>query len=215
MRHDGQVTNHLHELGSGARQAVAAAESEAIAMSYDRVGTEHLLLGLLCGESGGAATVLCEAGATLSAARRKVREALPPAPAGEFAPPLPRTARADRALGRAVRFSHHHRAEEVSSEHLLWGVLDVEGTAGQVLRGLGVDVDRLRTALETRESASTAAPDEPVVAVQSPLLCPSCRADLNGNLAYRAVEAAGAHGPRGAVVFSCSACGHVLGAASA
>jgi hypothetical protein len=47
-------------------------------MGYDRVGTEHLLLGLLRGEPDGAATVLAEAGATLSAARHKVREAVPP-----------------------------------------------------------------------------------------------------------------------------------------
>jgi ATP-dependent Clp protease ATP-binding subunit ClpA len=182
-----------------------------------------LLLGLLCTETDGAAMTLWDAGATLSAARHKVREALPPAPAGKFSPPLPSTPRADRAIGRAVRLSHQHRAGAVSSEHLLWGVLDVEGTAGQVLRSLGVDVDRLRTALEMRESASTAAADadEPVPAAGAPLTCPSCGADLNGNLAYRTVEAVattaatGEHGPRPAIAFTCNACGHVLGVTSA
>ena len=44
-------------------------------MGYDRVGTEHLLLGILADEAGGAAGLLREAGATLSATRHKVREA--------------------------------------------------------------------------------------------------------------------------------------------
>jgi ATP-dependent Clp protease ATP-binding subunit ClpA len=209
------VTKYLEELGPDARRAVAAAESEAMAMGYDRVGTEHLLLGVLCGETTGAATMLSEAGATLPAARHKVREAMPPTRPGEFSPPLPRTPRGERALGRAVRLSHQHRAEAVTSEHLLWGVLDVEGTAGQVLRRLGVDVDRLRTALDMQEPASIVAPDEPVRSVGAPLSCPSCGADLIGSLVYRAAEATGEHGRRRVIAFSCSACACVLGVTSA
>jgi len=209
------VTKHLEELGPDARQAVAAAESEAIAMGYDRVGTEHLLLGVLSGETTDAATMLCNAGVTLPAARSKVREAMPPPPAGEFSPPLPSTPRGDRAVARAVRLSHQHRAEAVTSEHLLWGVLDVEGTAGQVLRRLGVDVDRLRAALDLQESGPTAVVAEPVLAVGAPLSCPSCGTDLNGRLVYQALEAAGEHGPRRVTAFSCSGCAHVLGVTSA
>ena len=195
--------------------AVAAAESEAIGMGYDRVGTEHLLLGVLSDETSGAATMLCAAGATLSAARHRVREAVPSAPARELSPPLPSTPRGDRAIGRAVRLSHQHRATAVTSEHLLWGVLDVEGTAGQVLRRLGVDVDRLRTALEIREPTWTAVPDEPAPVLVAPLSCPSCGADLNDSLVYHAGKASGEHGPRRVIAFSCSACAHVLGVTSA
>jgi ATP-dependent Clp protease ATP-binding subunit ClpC len=206
---------YLDDLAPDARQAVAAAESEAIAMGYDRVGTEHLLLGLLSGETTGAATLLSEAGATLSAARHKVREAMPPATDGEFSPPLPSTPRGERALGRAVRLSHQQRANAVTSEHLLWGVLDVEGTAGQVLRRLGLDVDRLRTALEIPDATPAATPDEPVLEHRAPLSCLSCDADLNRSLAYQAVEAAGEHGRREVIAFACNVCGRVLGVTSA
>src|SRR5262245_53343175 len=212
--HHGRVTKHLEELGPDARRAVAAAESEAIDMGYDRVGTEHLLLGVLSGETTGAATMLSEAGATLSAARHKVREATTRTPSGELSPPLPSTPRGDRALGRAVRISHQHRADVVTSEHLLWGVLDVEGTAGQVLRRLGVDVDRLRAALGAQGSTSTAVRDRPVPALEEPLSCPSCGADLSRGLTYRVAEAAGEHGPRRVLAFSCSACSRVLGVTS-
>ena len=56
---------------------------------------------------------------------------------------LLRSERAARALGRSVRFSHAARASSVGTEHVLLGVLDVEGTAGQVLLWLGADVERL------------------------------------------------------------------------
>ncbi|MGQ4330548.1 Clp protease N-terminal domain-containing protein [Streptomyces hayashii] len=40
------------------KQAVAASQDEAIALGYDFIGTEHLLLGLLAADSGTAARVL-------------------------------------------------------------------------------------------------------------------------------------------------------------
>ena len=211
------MTNDPHELGPGARRAVATAEAEAVAMGSDRVGTEHLLLGLLADGAGGAARLLHAAGTTLAAARHKVRQASPPVPerARPVQPPLPTTPRADLAVARALRFCHSQRAGAVTTEHLLWGVLDVEGTAGQVLRGLGVDVDQLRTALETPRSTPVGDVDEPEPAVRRPLRCPSCGVDLDGMLASREVEAAGDRGPQQALVLWCSACGHVLGATPA
>ena len=112
-----------------------------------------------------------------------------PAPPREHSPrpPLPTTPRADLALGRALRLSNQQRANAVTSEHLLWGVVDVEGTAGQVLRGLGVDVDQLRTALEDPGLAMVSAPDEREPAIQTPLPCPSCGVDLDGTIDCRAV----------------------------
>jgi ATP-dependent Clp protease ATP-binding subunit ClpC len=133
------------EYTAGAQQALAAAEAEARGLGHDRLGTEHLLLGLVGTEpSGLAATSLRQAGVTLLATRHRVAEAF--VPAGEEAPgtgPLPRTARAARALNRALRFAEYGGAEQIGTDHLLLGVLDVEGNAGQVLRGLGVNVDRL------------------------------------------------------------------------
>ena len=49
---------------------------EARALDHIRVGTEHLLLGLLADDAGDAAEVLRAAGANLTAARHKVVEAV-------------------------------------------------------------------------------------------------------------------------------------------
>jgi hypothetical protein len=139
----------LRGFDAAARRAVARADAEARELGHDHVGTEHLLLGLLTSQSV-TARVLANAGVTLTAARHKVSEAVG-APSGGPEPgpgALPRTPRVERALGRSVRFAHARGSDLVGSQHVLLGVLDVEGTAGQVLRGLGLDVDRLRMTLD-------------------------------------------------------------------
>jgi ATP-dependent Clp protease ATP-binding subunit ClpA len=211
----------LSGFGPDARRAIGAAEREARELGHAVVGTEHLLLGVLSDETNPAASVLREAGATLAAARAKVREAVGSSTAvGTDDGPTSSSARAARALGRATRFSHHRRSPVVTSEHLLEGVLDVEGTAGQVLRGLGVDVERLRARLAGREPApapaTTTGTGEPVPDVP-PARCPSCDAPLDHELVWGTVTATSNTGDavRDAVVFWCGACGAALGAAPA
>ena len=203
----------LRGFATDARRAVTLAEVEACGLGHDRVGTEHLLLGLLANEGSGAARVLSDAGVTIAAARHKVSEAVGSTlgDTNRLARPLPRTARAARALGRSVRFSHARHADAVASEHVLLGVLDVEGTAGQVLRGLGFDVERLRSSLDALDLPSggqTAAEHDEAHA--TPVRCPSCAAPLD-DVAYRVVVASGEGGAREVTLFSCGACGALLG----
>ena len=205
----------LRGFASDARRAVTLAEVEACGLGHDRVGTEHLLLGLLANEGSGAARVLSDAGVTIAAARHKVSEAVGSTlgDTNRLARPLPRSARAARALGRSVRFSHARHADAVASEHVLLGVLDVEGTAGQVLRGLGFDVERLRSSLDALDPPSNSQPAAAngidlrhALAVR----CPSCAAPLD-DVAYRDVVASGERGDREVTLFSCGACGTLLG----
>jgi ATP-dependent Clp protease ATP-binding subunit ClpA len=162
-----------------------------------------------------AARVLTDSGVTVAAARHKVGEASARRRPGDPAPTV-MTSRAERAMGRAVRFSHQEKAESVGTDHLLLGVLDVEGTAGQVLRGIGVDVAALRAALVAAPdgapvSAVPAAPAEDR-AVVGPR-CQHCGASID-DLTFSIVRAHGADARTGdAVVFSCTSCGAVLGVA--
>ena len=179
-----------------------------------------MLLGLLTNDSD-TSRQLADAGVTLAATRSKVSEAV-----GQHAVAatgisvrgaLPRTARAGRALGRAARFAHAEGSDVVDSGHLLWGVLDVEGTAGQVLRGLGVDVDSLRVQLETPQAdRETPTSRDHVPAGARAAECPSCGVALEETLTYRIVTATAESGSaRDTVVFSCGSCGRVLGVAPA
>jgi ATP-dependent Clp protease ATP-binding subunit ClpA len=219
MDQDGAGSGELRGLGPSAVRAMALAEREARELGHERVGTEHLLLGLLTNDSD-TSKLLADAGMTLAATRAKVSEAVGAHGVGTTGISVdaarPRTARADRALGRAARFAHAEGSDIVDSEHLLWGVLDVEGTAGQVLRGLGVDVDSLRDQLETPEAEreTRTSRGDAVVGVPA-AVCPSCGVVLD-MLSYRLVPATSESGPeREAVLYSCENCGRVLGVAPA
>src|SRR5262245_34964467 len=205
--------DELRGFDPSAAHAVGFADREAHALGHDRVGTEHLLLGLLTNDSD-ASRELTNAGVTLTASRKKVSEAVGKSSAGTtFAGgPLPRTARARRALGRAARFAHAAGSDIITSDHLLLGVLDVEGTAGQVLRGLGVDVDSLRDRLEAESASGANASPGRMVAGVSSTACPSCGLALEENLTYRVIAATSEAGSsRDTVLYSCGNCAQVLG----
>ena len=198
-----------------ARDAIGLAEQEADSRGHPHVGTEHLLVGLLAIGDGQAWSALTAAGATLEAARHKAGEAIGmKREARQGAPTF--TPRATRALERASRFSFQRGDAQVNTGHVLLGVLDVEGTGCQVLRGLGVDVARLR--IDVGRRAPSEEPAEPVAAdivVPSGVdpQCPGCGKALTETLAHRVMTSAGDE-PRELVVAYCGACGSALGTTS-
>lgn len=216
----------LDRLSPPAQRAVTHAEEEARGLGHGHVGTEHLLLGLLAEPGSAAAQALEAAGASLDAARPKVAEVVGRT-GSDSAGPLPFTPRAERALERASRFSLQRQAARVEPEHVLLGVLDVEGNAGQVLRGIGVDVVALRGAVDGTTSGRASAPEAPAEELtpaeppaeppaETPPRCPTCAAPLDASLAHRVVPARDpAGGFRDFAVAYCSACGAALGATPA
>ena len=188
------------------------AGEEAKGLGHPYIGTEHLLLGLLSDRHNAVARSL-PAGTTLQVVRRKVEEAVgngTVAAEGDlsFSP------RAKRALERASRFSLQLHAPQVEANHVVLGVLDVEGRAGQVLRGVGMDVGRVRDAAERAAEGTTPAPIAEPVPAQKPSSsprCPVCGAALD-TLSWRALPAKGEGGEvRTFVVAYCAACGSALG----
>lgn len=201
-----------------ARFAVELAYEEAEAFRHDQVGTEHLLLGLL-GVGGGAAAALVSCGATLEGCRAKVVEAAAAKRGLGEGRELTLTDRAARALERATRLSLRQRSPYVNTEHILVSVLDVEGTAGQVLRGIFVDIGRVRTAVSSGGRAESAQRSNgPAQGFASPSSggpaprCARCDMDLNATLAHKAVASRGDDGLalRWLIAY-CSSCGTALG----
>jgi len=123
-----------------ARRVLDLALDEASTRGSNRIGTEHILLGLVTERDGIAAEALESAGVGLDAARQQIdtisgqgHEA--PAPSHQQY-----TLRAKRALDlslrEALQLGHHH----IGTEHILLGLLrDGEGPAAQVLVELGAD----------------------------------------------------------------------------
>lgn len=218
---------------TAARMAVLNAEEEAGQLGHGHVGTEHLLLGILAEGDSPAARALVAWGADLNGARIKVAEAVGPERAA--GPPRDRayTDRARRALERASRLSLRRHEPQVTPEHILVSVLDVEGRAGQVLRGLGVDVSGLRAAVEgsrdeiasgASRTAAFVAPLAGTHREKAPPTCGNCGAPLEKTLAHQTMPSPGTavergdRGDRGDrrlfVIAFCSACGSALGASA-
>src|SRR6266568_4352042 len=125
-----------------------------IGLTHHYIGTEHLLLGLVREGEGIASGVLESLGVNLEMVRTQTIMVLSHA-GGTSAEtvtekPKPRPAEAfgkviQLAQEEAQLFQHDH----VGTEHLLLGLLrEGDGIAAKVLRNLGVELDKLRMAVE-------------------------------------------------------------------
>lgn len=203
----------LESYSDQALRVVSLATAEARQLDHPHVGTEHLLLGLLSHDDSGPAEMLHTAGASLAAARHKVAELVTAEPGSLAGDALPFTARAQRALERAGRFARRDRESQVTTSHVLLGVLDVEGLACQVLRGLAVDIVQLRNAMVATDSdvARVSIDEQPPGEPVRPR-CPHCRAVVDETLAETLIATQHEGRPSTDVsVVYCAACGTTLG----
>jgi ATP-dependent Clp protease ATP-binding subunit ClpC len=142
-----------------ARRVLSLAHQEAERARNNNIGTEHLLLGLMDEEGGVAGRVLRE----LGMASERVREVIARVTTAsntfdanhvELAADTQQVL--EHAVEEARRLGHHY----IGTEHILLGLVRVEGTAMEVLRRLGVTADQIRrqTRRVLNESASSSSP---------------------------------------------------------
>ena len=126
------------------KRVLLRSQREAQRLHHTHIGTEHLLLGLIGEEAGGAATVLARLGVAPSRVRRAVEGGLERGeqPIGGDVRLTPGAKRAiERTVEEARRLGHDH----IGTEHLLLGLLrEAQGRAAGVLAGLGVAVEPVR-----------------------------------------------------------------------
>ena len=140
-----------------ARRVLSLAHQEAEQAHNNNIGTEHLLLGLMDEEGGVAGRVLRELGMTSDRVREVIRR-VSTSSAG-FDPSRVELAGdtqqvLELAVDEARRLGHHY----IGTEHILLGLVRVDGTALEVLRRLGVTPEQIRrqTRRVLNESASSA-----------------------------------------------------------
>jgi ATP-dependent Clp protease ATP-binding subunit ClpC len=139
------MTDKLDRFSKHARQVLQIAQEEAIRLNHNYVGTEHLLLGLVKEENGLASRVLREAGAPGAEIVRAVERMAPRNPRPPFGKPT-LTPRTKRVIELAVEEAREMGHQYIGTEHLLLGLVrEDEGIAAEVLRGLGLSFDRVRT----------------------------------------------------------------------
>ena len=196
------------------KRTMVLAQNEARLLKHNFIGTEHLLLALLHGESGTPAQVLTSLGITLQAARDKVATTIGPTDLDTTLTP-PFTPRAKKvlesALREALQLGHHN----VHPEHVLLGLLRVpEGVAVQVITELGVTPDSVRKATVQHLGLGDAeASDLPSARPTEPM-CPGCLSRLADCIRYRTVLVAPDRDTQGAsletVILYCGSCGVAL-----
>jgi hypothetical protein len=138
-----------------AQRAVLNAKREAGRLGHDRVGTEHLLLGLLHDEGCLAVATLGRLGIAPETVRRRVQESIgqgPDDPGMGFG--LPTTKAFTLVLGLAGREAMGLEGDRLGTEHLLLGLAsEGEGVAARVLQELGAGLLELREAVAAQDAA--------------------------------------------------------------
>ena len=142
-----------------ARRVLSLAHQEAERARNNNIGTEHLLLGLMEEEGGVAGRVLRELGMTSERVREVVKRVSSPSAsfdANSVELSMETQQVLEHAVEEARRLGHHY----IGTEHILLGLVRVEGVAMEVLRRLGVTAEQIRrqTRRVLNESASPSSP---------------------------------------------------------
>jgi ATP-dependent Clp protease ATP-binding subunit ClpC len=131
-------------LDDEAAEALSFAQEEARTLRHDRIGTEHVLLGLLRLDGGSAVEALEALGVTLGRARAEVVRVVGPG-SGAGGGQLPFTPRTRRRLELAGDEAEALASPRIAPEHLLLSIVrEREGGAARVLERLGVGAQELR-----------------------------------------------------------------------
>jgi hypothetical protein len=126
-----------------AREAVYSAQVVAQSHGDTRVRPEHLLLGITADETAGAARVLDRLGISLVGLRLEIQRGLKDggAPSGAE---MQLSDEGKRVIDLAYAEVRQLYSQYVGTQHLLVGVLSVDGPAKEALRGFGADLERTR-----------------------------------------------------------------------
>ncbi len=131
-----------------ARQILLLAKQEAERFNHDRIGTEHLLLGILALNEGVAVNVLKSLGLNLAQLRLEVEKVCGTGGATKTDGPMPLTPRLKRVLVFAAQEAQAMNYNFIGTEHLLLAILrEGESQAARVLQNLNVNFDEVRQAI--------------------------------------------------------------------
>ncbi|MBI1851842.1 MAG: hypothetical protein HYR85_16005 [Planctomycetes bacterium] len=142
-----------------ARKVMGLARQEAQRWNHEYIGTEHILLGVLKLDSGGAVDVLDRLRVDRSLLVAETRRRMKTGPNMVTMGQLPFTPRGktvlELSLDEASILGHNY----IGSEHILLGLIRCAGIAGEVFKEANVTIDAARAAV----SRDPGAPSEDVV----------------------------------------------------
>jgi hypothetical protein len=141
QRHSPGMFNRFTDLS---RHAVVLAQEAARNHRHAGIGPEHLLLGLLDEPRGLAARLLVERAESAAAVRAAIEQHLDQPGAKALRGNIPFTEGGKRALEAAVAVGAELGNDFIGTEHVLLGVLSVDGNAKDALGSLDITLDGLK-----------------------------------------------------------------------
>jgi len=151
-----------------ARRVMVRAEDEATMLGHDKIGTGHMLVGVVGERDGVGAQALEAMGVSLESVRTQVGEIIgcgeqpPPSYRDRLSVPegipfqlyMPLTPGAKKVIEHTLRAGLELRHNYIGTEHILLGLArEGDGVAAQVLMKFGADVNRIREQVVRQLSA--------------------------------------------------------------
>ena len=131
----------------GAKNALKFAEEKARELGHNYIGTEHLLLGLICEKEGAAANLLSITGVSETAVMEDVMQLIGK---GDytFTQGFGYTPRSKKILELSLSYSRQLGQSYVGTEHILLALIrEKEGVAFKILSDLGADFGELESGI--------------------------------------------------------------------
>ena len=130
-----------------ARGVMALANQQAQNFGHDRIGTEHIFLGLLKEDAGTGAKILKDRGVDTEKMLLEIEQLLKlrGKPEQTAESKLPATPPAMQVVQYAIEEARALNHDHIGTEHLLLGLLrETDGIAAQTLANLGVKIEDVR-----------------------------------------------------------------------
>jgi ATP-dependent Clp protease ATP-binding subunit ClpC len=133
-----------------AQEALAASQQIAMQFKHSQWDVEHILLALLVQEGGLVGKILTELGARVDAVRDEVEAALQKTPKVTYeTTQIYATPRIAQLIKTAADRADDFKDEFISTEHLLLAIVEEgKGEAARILKGFGVDREKVLQALQ-------------------------------------------------------------------
>ncbi len=139
---------NLDRLTPHARRTLMLAGREAVRLNHDRVGSAHLLLGMLALNEGVALETLKSLGLNLQRLRIELEKICGCGGNTQTRGSLEFSPRVVRIIDMAAREAQSMNYNFIGTEHLLLALLrDGEGKAAQILKNLGITPEQVRKAV--------------------------------------------------------------------
>jgi ATP-dependent Clp protease ATP-binding subunit ClpC len=140
-----ELDETLSDFSPRGQQVLLLARKQAERFQHNFVGTEHVLLGLIGLGQGTGFTVLKKMGVDLDMLRASLEKEIGNSQWQLVIDIIPHTPRVEKVLRLARKEAESVKHTWIGTEHILLGLLrEGDGLAGQVLKGVGLNLDQVR-----------------------------------------------------------------------